>query len=159
MTKIKGAYTRFVRYVKNIKVFNHTTRISNNDLLKDFDRIEDIIVERILTFAGHCARSNQPVAKILLAEPYHKDNRYLSYPKMLRQMTGLTNAELQKAMMDRDAWRHVVAGAVQLQMSNRKSVINTCSFIRDIGERGKRRFMGEKVTQKIKQSRKRVEKN
>ena len=55
MTKI----TRFVRYVKkyNIKVFNHKTKISNNELLKEFDRIEDIIVERVLTFAGHWIKS------------------------------------------------------------------------------------------------------
>ena len=69
LAKISGTYTQMVRYVKDVRVYSAASAVPNARLLQDFDYIEDILLKRRLQFAGHCQRSSQPVADLLLAIP------------------------------------------------------------------------------------------
>ena len=68
LADISGTYTCMVRYVRGVKVFSRDTRVTNSDLFgSQFARVEALLQERRLRFAGHCARSEQPVARVMMA--------------------------------------------------------------------------------------------
>ena len=129
LSKITGAYTQMVRFVKNVRVYNAATAVSNADLFKGFDRIEDTILKRRLCFAGHCQRSNQPVADLLLAPLPPKT----PWSKPPLNMVSVLQADVQRAtkgplpsplqlrdlMLDRSAWVFIQSDALSNSALNR----------------------------------------
>jgi hypothetical protein len=122
LAKITGTYTQMVRFVKNVRVYSAATAMSNTVLFEGLDRIEDTLVQRRLRFAGHCQRSKQPVADLLLAPlptRTHGTKPTLNMVSVLQaDVKRATKSEqlptplqLRHLMMDRDKWSAIVASA------------------------------------------------
>jgi len=56
VTSLDGCYTKLLRYALNIHWTSHTT---NSDVYKTLPRISHRLLQRRLTFVGHCARCHQ----------------------------------------------------------------------------------------------------
>ena len=67
-TRLDECYTKLLCYILNIKYNpNAEHQISNAEVYKDDVRpVLQVLRERRLCYVGHCMRSNQPVADILL---------------------------------------------------------------------------------------------
>eukprot|EP01059_Diplonema_ambulator_P033726 TRINITY_DN7196_c0_g1_i10.p1 TRINITY_DN7196_c0_g1~~TRINITY_DN7196_c0_g1_i10.p1 ORF type:complete len:282 (+),score=53.32 TRINITY_DN7196_c0_g1_i10:321-1166(+) len=133
-TKIAGAYTRVVRFVRGYRVFDYASRVRNEVLFNGFKRIEVELLKRRLRFAGHVARSGDtPAAALLFAKNRVKRQGAprLTYPKqLLKDMTprpsrsplqgeGVqpqTYAELFLVMQDRDLWNQKVEFLAKAEM-------------------------------------------
>ena len=66
--RLDGCYTKLLRYILNIK-YNPDAehQVSNAEVYKDDVRpVSQVLRERRLRFVGHCMKSNQPIADILL---------------------------------------------------------------------------------------------
>jgi hypothetical protein len=66
--RLDGCYTKLLRYILNIK-YNPDAEhhASNAEVYKnDVRPVSQVLRERRLCFIGHCMRSNQPIADILL---------------------------------------------------------------------------------------------
>jgi hypothetical protein len=112
MRMIKGKYTRMIRFIKQIKVFNFESRISNELLMIGFPDIERTIVERIIKFASKCCTARQQqVTFILMYEPSHPGH-YMSYTRMMRNYTGHTNAEILIALATDEGTDQLVKDAM-----------------------------------------------
>ena len=66
--RLDGSYTKHLRYLINIKYNpNADHHIGNAEVNKnDVRPVSQVLRERRLSFVGHCMRSNQPIADILL---------------------------------------------------------------------------------------------
>ena len=77
-----------------------------------FLRSPQLYSKRQLRLAGHCYRSDETVAKLILWKPKHCYRRpgrpRLDYVTLLTQETGLTCEELCTAMSNRKIWRNYV---------------------------------------------------
>jgi len=138
LTKISGAYTQMVRYVKNVRVHSAATAVSNAVLFEGFIHIEDYLLKRRLTFAGHCARSKQPIADLMLAcNPTNNSKRWTAtnyaarlvkdvidvipavYLATIRNKPFLTHESLRQCMLNRDVWHDTVSAALAKQTLSR----------------------------------------
>jgi len=76
-------------------------------------KLSDKIRTRRLKFAGHCLRSKEIVADLVLWTPRHGKRRpgrpTATYLDMLRKDTGLGVDNLHQAMTDRDIWNAIIA--------------------------------------------------
>ena len=106
---LDGCYTRLLRSVLNIHWKQHVT---NAELYGDLPKISQKIRERRTRFAGHCSRSDECVAKLILWEPKHGKRKpgrpALTYINVLKQDTGLDVNDVKTAMQDRKVWRAIV---------------------------------------------------
>jgi len=142
-----------VRYVKNVRVHSAATAVSNNVLFEGFLRIEDYLLQRRLTFAGHCARSKQPIADLMLAcTPRSRSGKKwtatMYYDRLAKAVIKvipreelrfdkgqffIPRANLQRCMLDRALWKEVVDHAVAQQVASRtppeqnKKALATCA--------------------------------
>ena len=109
---IDGCYTRMLRTAFNVHWKQHMT---NKELYGDLPKITDKIRERRLRFAGHCYRSTEPISRILLWNPKHGGRKagrpHLTYIDLLKQDTGLEEADIKTAMLDRRVWRAITVRA------------------------------------------------
>jgi len=116
VTRLSGAYTNLVRFILQKKVWSWETRLSNDNLFQDyFIHFKDLLIKRTLTFAGHCARSTQPISLLILAEPQHHarcGRPALTYPAMLSRITGLSPETLRSAILDSSLWEKVIEDSV-----------------------------------------------
>jgi hypothetical protein len=67
---LDGCYTKLLRYVQYIK-YNPDAEhhASNAEVFEnDVRQVSQVLRERRLSFNGHCMRSNQPIADILLLD-------------------------------------------------------------------------------------------
>ena len=138
LTMISGTYTQMVRYVKNVRVHSAATAVSNSALFEGFNRIEDYLLKRRLTFAGHCARSKQPIADLMLAlNPTNASKIYRATnyaarlttdvidvipAKYLRHSRGvafLPQESLRTCMLNRSEWKATVDAALEQQARSR----------------------------------------
>ena len=108
-SEIDGTYTRLLRHALNINWRQHVT---NENVYGDVPKISSVIQQRRLRLAGHCNRSDETVANLILWQPKHCYRRpgrpKLDYVILLTQDTGLTYEELCTAMSDRELWRNYV---------------------------------------------------
>ena len=67
-SRLDGCYTKLLRSILNIKYNpNAEHQVSNAEVYKDDVRpVSQVLREMRLSFVGHCMRSNQPIADILL---------------------------------------------------------------------------------------------
>ena len=124
VTRLSGAYTKLVRFILQKKVWCWESRISNEDLFGDhFLPFKELLVKRTLNFAGHCARSSQPISSLILAEPQRHVNRgrpQLTYPAMLSRITGLPLTTLREKIMRPDTWDQVIIDSIDLCKAKRE---------------------------------------
>ena len=66
--RLDGCYTKLLRYIQNIIYNPHAEHhVSNAEVYEnDVRPVSQVLRERRLCFIGHCMRSNQPIADILL---------------------------------------------------------------------------------------------
>ena len=66
--RLDGCYTKLLRYIQNIKYNPYAEHHSSNaEVYKnDVRPVSQVLRERRLSFIGHCMKSNQPIADILL---------------------------------------------------------------------------------------------
>ena len=104
-SEIDGTYTRLLRHALNINWRQHVTNV---DFYGDLPKISSVIQQRRLRLAGHCYRSDESVANLVLCKPKHGYMRpgrpKLDYVILLTQDTGLTYEELRTAMSDGELW-------------------------------------------------------
>ena len=117
LAEIKGAYTVMVRYVLGVQVFSRDTRVANRDLLRGFPKIEAVLLQRRLRFAGHLWRSQEIGRDLLFArspKSYKalRGGHHLTYPRQLERDTGLSGQALRECMEDREAWDALVLAKV-----------------------------------------------
>ena len=118
MAEIRGAYTVMVRFVLGVRVCSRETRTTNAQLLRGFPKVEAMLLQRRLRFAGHIWRSKEIARDLLFAEsPKRYKTRvgrpYLTYPAQLERDTGLRGDELRECMSDRAAWDALVTAKAQ----------------------------------------------
>ena len=65
-SEIDGTYTRVLRHALNIYWRHHVT---NENLYGDLPKISSVIQQRLLRLAGHCNRSDETVANLILWKP------------------------------------------------------------------------------------------
>jgi len=92
--------------------------ITNEELYADPSHISETIKSRRrLRLAGHCWRSNEAAANLVLWKPQHGQKEpgrpKLDYATLLSKDTGLNLAELGTTMSSRECWRTVVMGSVR----------------------------------------------
>lgn len=87
--KLDGCYIRMLRTILNVSWKQHLT---NPELLRISDKI------RRMHFAGHCVRSEEPVANLVHWTPKHGKRKpgrpALTFIDVLKQSTGLHIADL-----------------------------------------------------------------
>jgi len=66
--EVDGTYTRLLRQMLNIDWRQH---ITNEELYADLPRISETIKKCRLRLAGHCWRSNEAAANLILWKPQH----------------------------------------------------------------------------------------
>ena len=118
LAEIRGAYTVMVRFVLGVRVCSRETRMTNAQLLRGFPKVEALLLQRRLRFAGHLWRSKEIARDLLFAEsPKRYKSRvgrpYLTYPAQLERDTGLRGDELRECMSDRAAWDALVTAKAQ----------------------------------------------
>ena len=110
--ELDGTYTCLLRYALNIDWKHH---ISNEELYVDLPKVFSVIRKRRLRLAGHCWRSNETAAMLLLWKPKHshKDpgRPKLDYVTLLSRDTELNPSELSAGMSNRDIWKSFVMGS------------------------------------------------
>ena len=112
---INGLYTKLLRRAKNVSWRDH---VSNQELYGNLPSLSSTIRQRRLRFAGHCFRAeNQPITKLLLWTPTkEKKGRgagIKTYPKMIKEDTGLTSEqEIKGLMTERTLWRKRVERSI-----------------------------------------------
>ena len=116
--EIDGTYTRLLRHALYINWRQH---VPNENLYGNLPNIFSVIQQRRLHLAGHCYRSDESVANLILWKPKHGYRRpgrpKIDYVTLLTQDTGLTYEEFRTAMSDREIWRsYVDSGAPRLIM-------------------------------------------
>ena len=116
LADVSGAYTCMVRHVRNIKVYSRDTRLSNTDLFgEQFPRIEVLLQKKRLRFAGHCARSAQPISRVMLAETTRgkrPGRPLMSMRSVLQADLGMKDTtEILEEMLDRSSWSAAVRRA------------------------------------------------
>jgi len=93
--ELDGTYTRLLRQTLNINWIQH---ITNEELYADLTRISETIKERRFRLAGHCWRSNEAAANLVLWKPQHWQKKpgrpKLDYATLLSEDTGLNVVEL-----------------------------------------------------------------
>ncbi|CAH1244595.1 Hypp7340 [Branchiostoma lanceolatum] len=103
--QLDGCYTRLLRSALNIHWSQH---ITNKDLYAGLPKLSDKIRTRRLKFAGHCLRSKEEVADLVLWTPRHGKRRpgrpAATYIDTLKKDTGLEVDSLLQAMRDRATW-------------------------------------------------------
>ena len=112
--RLDGCYTRLLRYALDVK---WDAFISNDKLYGKLSRVSSRLLEKQLTFAGHCVRSDQPVSDLVFWD-HTKMARCKCAPgagsrgnnaKLLKagRVDGLvvSDQELIKLMKDRDERR------------------------------------------------------
>ena len=108
-SEIDGTYTRLLRHALNINWRQHVTNV---DLCGDLPKISSVTQQRRSRLAGHCYRSDETVANLMLWKPKHGCRRSgrpkLACVTLLTQDTGLTNKDIRTAMPDRELWRKYV---------------------------------------------------
>jgi len=107
--ELDGTYTRLLRHALNIDWRQH---IANEELYGDLPRISETIKKRRLRLAGHCWRSNEAAANLVLWKPQHGQKKpgrpKLDYATLLSEDAGLNLVELGTTMSSRECWRTVV---------------------------------------------------
>ena len=112
---INGLYTKLLRRAQNVSWRDH---VSNQELYGNLPSLSSTIRQRRLRFAGHCFRAeNQPITKLLLWTPTkEKKGRgagIKTYPKMIKEDTGLTSEqEIKGLMAERTLWRKRVERSI-----------------------------------------------
>jgi hypothetical protein len=105
--EMDGTYTGMLRRVRGVTWRDHMT----NEVLYDGrPRISETIRARMIAFAGHCWRSDQPVSKVM---DWSAGRKGAGRPKetflsMLCKQTNLPRDEIRAQAQDREKWRHVV---------------------------------------------------
>ena len=103
---LDGCYTKLLRYALNIHWSSHTT---NATVYRDLPLISYRLLQRRLTFAGHCFRSSesapQPITDTLFLD--FPDRKYrvgqqsrLTYLKQLLKDCGRNTSEINQLQMD-----------------------------------------------------------
>ena len=104
--EINGAYTRLLRHALNIHWRQH---ITNTELYGDLKKASDLVRSRRLKFAGHCFRSTEVAADLVLWKPTYghrtQGRPQLDYITLLNRDTGLDPEDLSTAMQNRNSWR------------------------------------------------------
>jgi len=106
--RLDGTYTRLLRHCLRVTYMDHWT---NGQLYGKLHRITSVVRSRMLTFAGHCFRTNQPISELLFwqAPGARKAGRKgMSYIDKIVRITGASRDELPALMKDRAKWRMVV---------------------------------------------------
>ena len=67
-SEIDGTYTRLLHHALNNNWRHHET---NEDLYGDLPKTSSVIQQRRLRLAGHCYRSDESVANLILWKPKH----------------------------------------------------------------------------------------
>jgi len=109
--RLDGTYTRLLRHCLRVSYMDHWT---NGRLYGDLPRITSVVRSRMLSFAGHCFRTVQPVSKVLFWKapgPRKPGRRPMSYVDRIVHLTGATREELPTLMRDRVAWHATVRRA------------------------------------------------
>ena len=110
--ELDGTYTRLLRHALNINWRQHVTNI---ELYRNLPKISDTIRKRRLRLAGHCLRSTEVSAKLLLWKPRHGHRNpgrpKLDYATLLTEDTGLNLDELSNAMSNREQWSAITKGS------------------------------------------------
>ena len=110
--ELDGTYTRLLRHALNINWRQHVTNI---ELYRNLPKISDTIRKRRLRLAGHCLRSTEVSAKLLLWKPRHGHKNpgrpKLDYATLLTEDTGLNLDELSNAMSNREQWSAITKGS------------------------------------------------
>jgi len=110
--ELDGMYTRLLRHTLNINWRQH---IMNEELYADLPCISKTIKKRTLRLPGHCWRSNEAAAILVLWKPQHRQMKpgrpKLDYATLLSKDTGFNLAELGTTMSSRECWRTVVLGS------------------------------------------------
>ena len=113
--KLDGAYTRMLRYIKNI---NWQDRVPNTTLYEKFAPISARLRERRLKFVGHVYRSRQtapqPATDLLFWKPTAKfcsgKGRKLTYRDLILKDLDIEDPEdIRDIFLDRDKWKQHVA--------------------------------------------------
>ena len=104
--------TNFIADFLQSHVYAVYMYVANENVYGDLHKISSVIQQRRLRPAGHCYRSDETVANLILWKPKHGYRRpgrsKIDYVTLLTQDTGLTNEELRAAMLDRELWRNYV---------------------------------------------------
>ena len=110
--ELDGTYTRLLRHALNINWRQHVTNI---ELYRNLPKISDTIRKRRLRLAGHCLRSTEVSAKLLLWKPRHGHRNpgrpKLDFATLLTEDSGLNLDELSKAMSNREQWSAITKGS------------------------------------------------
>jgi hypothetical protein len=174
--RLDGCYTKLLRYILNIK-FNPDAEhhVSNAEVYKnDVRPVSQVLRERRLSFVGHCMRSKQPIADILL---WDCDNHLekeggkglvrrgqgntKTYLKQLFEDIygsseyglGLVN-ELHDNMLNRDTWRSIIR-KVSIDQKNKQpnNTTNTSpNSTSNVTAKRRGRPPGKRVLQRIEVS-------
>ena len=90
----------------------NSQHITSAELYGDLPRIFQKIRERRTKFAGHCARGEERVSKLVNWTPKHGKMKpggpALNYIDLLKQDTGLHVRNVITAMQERIVWRAIV---------------------------------------------------
>ena len=110
--ELDGTYTRLLRHALNINWRQHVTNI---ELYRNLPKISDTIRKRRLRLVGHCLRSTEVSAKLLLWKPRHGHRNpgrpKFDYATLLTEDTGLNLDELSNAMSNREQWSAITKGS------------------------------------------------
>jgi hypothetical protein len=94
--KLDGTYTRLLRHCLRVTYLDRWTNVK---LYGHLHKISDVLDQRRLAFVGHCARTDQPVAKVLFWEAPGKRRpgaQKTSYIAALESTTGAQRPELKR---------------------------------------------------------------
>lgn len=92
--KLDGTYTRLLRHCLRV---TYLDRWTNAKLYGDLHPISEVLDTRRLAFVGHCARTDQPVAKVLFYKApgtRRRGGQKATFVDALETTTGLTRDEL-----------------------------------------------------------------
>jgi len=112
--RLDGAYTRLLRTCLGVHYSEHRTNreLYGDGMIGGLPRLSDSLRTRRLQFAGHCARSNQPVADILLWQAPGKrrpGKQKTSFVTVLAQDSHTPREGLKRSMKNRNHWSQIVA--------------------------------------------------
>ena len=103
---LDGTYTRLLQHTLNI---NWSQHITNEELYGNLPKISKVLKVRRLRFAGHCWRSNETAAQLLLWKPKHGQKQpgrpKMDFATLLSKDSGLSIKEMKTAMNNRVYWR------------------------------------------------------
>ena len=169
--RLDGCYTKLLRYILNIK-YNPDAehQVSNAEVYKDDVRpVSQVLRERRLRFVGHCMRSNQPIADILLWDCDNhlekeggkglvrrgQGNTKTYVKQLFEDMNGsyeygreMVN-DLREEMLNREVWRNIIREVSNAQKNKLLNNNNNTSTNSNTTTTTKRRGRppGKRVTQ------------